>query len=52
MNFYKNIKNGKIYVIFEIEKDNKCIKIAQPIDKGELPIFDCKESDFIIHINK
>jgi hypothetical protein len=52
MNIYKNIKNKKLYVFLEIEKDGKNTKIAYPLERDELPIIGYNESDFVIQILK
>lgn len=44
MKIFKHIKNGKLYILNELKPS---VYVAIPLEKGGLPINDCKISEFV-----
>jgi hypothetical protein len=44
MKIFKNIKDGKLYILNELKTN---VYVAIPLEKGGLPINDCKMSEFV-----
>ena len=49
MKLFKNIKDGKIYILVELKPDKF---VALPIEVGNIPITDCIMNDFVPVSNK
>lgn len=49
MTIYKHRKDGKLYLLHEVEKDGKKSTIALPVRHGGKPMVDCDPKDFVIH---
>jgi hypothetical protein len=49
MVIYKHIKDGRLYLLHEVEKDGKKSTMALPVRHDGKVIVDCNPKDFVIH---
>jgi hypothetical protein len=49
MTIYKHRKDGRLYLLHEVEKDGKKSTMALPVRHGGKVIVDCDPKDFVIY---